>query len=190
MGVGAWPDGFHAAFVAHQKERGRAGFSLEPVCREAATGLQLCLTLTEGETRRPVTLADLQAWDETPTAAFDRATERARAGLAQGLERQSTEGVPGAWFLRSRGDGLDAAALLVPDLLAAHAGGPVVVAVPARGSVLFWTPGVEALDQVMAVGVRRTAEAADQPVSDRLYRWTGERWVEWGRAEAGAKAAP
>jgi hypothetical protein len=184
VGVGAWPEGFRAAFTEHQQSKGRSGAALEPVCEERLPGVQLCLTVTEGTTRRPVTLADMAAWEEQPAAAFARARQQIEATWPEAVAPQAIDGVAGEFYLRASGDGLDAAAALFPELLAERVGGDVVLAIPARGSVLFWRPGRPDLDAMVAVGVRRSSEAAAQPVSDRVFRWDGARWTVWGRAEA------
>ena len=184
LGVGAWPEGFRAAFTEHQQSKGRSGSALEPVCEERLPGVQLCLTVTEGATRRPVTVADLAVWGEQPSDAFARARQQVAASWAEGVAPQAVDGVAGEFYLRAVGDGLDAAGVLLPELLAERVGGAVVVSIPARGSVLFWRPGRPDLDAVLAVGARRSAEAAAQPVSDRVFRWDGARWTVWGRAEA------
>ena len=190
MGVGAWPDGFHAAFVDHQKAQGRAGFSLEPVCEQAAPQVQLCLVVTDGGRRRPVTLADLQAWGETPAETRARAVARARAAFASSVTPVDVAGV-GAYRVRSAGDGLDAAGLLLGPTLAAEVGAPLRVAIPARGSLLYWKGDDGDLDRVVAVGVARIHEQAGQPVSDQVLEWTDGGWVVWGRAQAPrAPAAP
>lgn len=184
LGVGAWPEGFRAAFAEHQAANGRTGPALEPVCEERLPGVQVCLTVTERDTRRPVTLADLTLWGEQPAGAFARASAQVAATWADAAIPQQVEGVSGAFYLRAVGDGLDAAGVLLPQVLTERVGGEVVVSIPARGSLLFWRPGRPELDRVLAVGARRSAEAAAQPVSDRVFHWDGARWVVWGRAEA------
>lgn len=184
--LAVWPGAFYEGFVAHQQAAGRSGLALEPLCREEAPGLQLCVTVHTEDTVRPVHLQDVEAWGLTAGGARARAIAQAKAKFADKVTKTHIEGL-GDWWMRSEADGWDGVALLIPDVLEAMTGGPVVLAVPAQGSALFWSHGQPALDRAVAVGVRRAAEAADRPVSDHIYRWTGKEWVVWARAE---KASP
>lgn len=184
--LGVWPGSFYQTFVAHQRAAGRTGLALEPLCREEAPGLQVCVTVLEGDAVRPVSLRDVERWGTSAEAVRRQAVSEAKAGFAAQVVRSELEGL-GPWWMRSQADGWDGAALLLPDALEAMVGGPVVLAVPAQGSALFWAHGNPDLDRAVAVGVRRAAEAAQRPVSDTVYRWTGKEWVVWARAE---KAPP
>lgn len=183
---GVWPGGFLSAFVTHQTAAGETGLALEPLCREAAPDLQLCVTVHQGDEARPVHLQDLETWGLTPKAARAQALASARAVFATKVVRNELEGL-GPWFLRNEADGFDGAALLLPELLEETVGGGVVLGIPAEGAALFWAHGQADRDRAIAIGVRRAAEAAEQPVSDHLYRWDGKKWVVWARAE---KAPP
>ena len=89
--------------------------------------------------------------------------------------------MPGAVFWVSQvGDGRDVAGLLYPERLREIAGTTPVIGVPAVGTFLMWIPGDADIDKVMAVGVRRIFEAAEHPVSDKVYRWHNGAWLVWG----------
>ncbi len=180
--LAVWPGAFYDQFVAHQRAAGRTGPDLEPLCREEAPGLQLCVTVHEAGNVRPVNLGDVHRWDLTAPRARQQAIRAAQERFVDRVVKEDLEGL-GSWWMRSEADGWDAVALLVPEMLETLVGGPVVLAVPAQGSALFWAHGNPELDRAVAVGVRRAAEAAARPVSDHVYRWTGKEWVVWARAE-------
>lgn len=172
---------------------GLVGLAAEPACRSVGDGLALCLVIREGAGGRRLSLADLAGWGLTLFEA-ERAA-RASAELAweaHPAEVSSVEGMKGRYWLRMEGDGADGAAPLLPERLATAAGGSPVVAFPQHGVVLFWLPGDADFDRVMAVGVKRMAEAAAEPVSGRVYRWSGGRWEVWGEARppAGGGSPP
>ena len=179
------PADFPALYAEHAAAQGRTGAAAEAVCRPFAEGIGLCFTLHDGAVRRYVTRADLAAWgmDLAAVAAVAVAAAAAAIGDARPVA-QSIEGVAGTWWLGAEGDGLDAALLLYPDRLAARCGAAPVGASPEAGVLMAWVPGSAELDKVMAVGVRRMHDAADHPVSPRIYRWNGEKWVVWGQAVA------
>lgn len=166
---------------AEAREQGRKGDAAELACRDLAEQVLLCFV--QAADLQPVTRADLKVWGEDLAAVEARARDAALAGL--GPDRpapQAVEGMTGRYWLSAEADGLDAAALLYPERLAAIVGAEPVVAVPQVGVLLMWAPGDADFDKVMAVGVRRMYEAAQQPISRRIYRWNGQGWVVWGEA--------
>ncbi len=177
-----WPTDFLEVYPAHQAAKGATGAALQPLCKEVVATLQLCLVVTEGGTRRPVNGADLDAWQEPRAAAEARARAAAEAGFDAAVQLLPVEDTDLRYGLRAAGDGLDAGALLLPERLAARVGGPVLLALPTQGTVLFWKQGNEELDRILAVGARRAWEASERPVTDAILRHDGNRWVEWGRA--------
>ncbi len=185
----AWPDEVVTAFPEAQAARGATGDAVEPACSQAAPGLQLCVVIEEEGRRRLASLADVGRWGGlTGALAHARA---AADGAAAGFVDAVVPDLPGASYrIRSQGDGLDTALLARPDLLAAVATGPVVVAVPDAGTTLVWTPGNADQDKVLAVAVRKAWDASTRPVSPRIYRWNGEAWTTWGEAKPAAPPAP
>ena len=180
-------DAASAAFRA----AGATGSDALPACERVATGLLLCVVSGDGGVvsegalaKQGASLADVlaearvrvpAAWAKSPPTA------------------QSVEGMKGSWLLRAAGDGFDAAGLLVPELLKVPgATETAVVAVPVDGTVMWWTPGDADFDKVLAVGVRRMAEASEAPVSSRIYRWSAEdeRWTVWGEVRGSVALPP
>jgi hypothetical protein len=171
------------AFAGYAKSQGRSGPATEIRCRPLAEGLTLCFRYLEGGHLKYVTQSEAVAWhaDDDALLAAARATA---AGLDDArFERTAIADTPDAvYWVSGRGDGLDGAAFLDPKRLERIAGGPVVVAAPSAGTFLFWRPGTGEADRILAVGVRRMADAADHPICDRLYRWDGTAWRVWGQA--------
>ncbi|MCB9778383.1 MAG: hypothetical protein H6742_07465 [Alphaproteobacteria bacterium] len=91
-----------------------------------------------------------------------------------------------AWYwVSAEGDGLDHVGWLHPAALDARCGDAGLrLASPTRGTLLAWCGGSEPLDRVMAVGVARILEAAEAPVSARVYTWDRDAGalVVWGQA--------
>lgn len=81
-------------------------------------------------------------------------------------------------------DGWDAAGWLHPQGLEEIAGGPVLVAQPARGMFCFWPKLSTQLHKNMAVGVQQAYENAKHPVSPKIYQWDAQEevWSVWGQA--------
>lgn len=187
--VAAWPDAVLTEWPAHAKRLGRTGLALEPACMQAAPGLQQCLMLQEGGRRRLATAADLDAHGGQ-VAAFRSAAAMGRAALA-GLEEIAVPEMPGRSIrVRSAGDGLDTALVAAPDAVYARFGAATVMAFPDAATTLVWNRGEPELDKILAVAVRRAWEAADRPVSPRVYRWDGEGLVEWAAARPAESSTP
>lgn len=184
LGLVAEPEGVVAAYAEAATKRGRVGAAARPDCRPAFDGLLFCLTLVTPDGWRYATVSDVKAWKMTSEQAHRQAAERLRAmSVKDRLKAQTVQGVPGAYFAARLDDGQDAAPLLVPERLAAHLGGPPVVAIPAQGALVAWVPDNPELDTVVAVGVRRMYEASDHAISPRIYRWGKDGWMVWGEAK-------
>ncbi|MEC7949195.1 MAG: hypothetical protein VX265_16620 [Myxococcota bacterium] len=187
--VAAWPDAVLTEWPAHAKRLGQTGRALEPACEQAAPGLQQCLMLQEDGRRRLATAADLDAHGGQ-VAASRKAASIGRAALA-GLSEMSVPEMPGRTIhVRSVGDGLDSALVAAPDAVHARFGASTVMAFPDVTTTLVWNRGDPDLDKMLAVAVRRAWEAADRPVSPRVYRWDGESLVEWAAARPAEPPPP
>jgi len=185
VGLVAEPSDVVEQYRAQARAAGRSDAASELVCRDAFDALQLCLTVRpEGAERwRLGTRADLAAWSGDAAAALAAGgTSAAAEPLKIRLQKRMVEGTEHAYWASDVDDGLDAAALLKPIELQLLIGGPPVIAVPAQGAVVTWVPGHPVRDEILAVGVRRMHEAAGHPISSRIYRWDGKRWVVWGEA--------
>ena len=162
--------------------RGATGEDAIPACRRLVTGLVVCLT----PAARPGEIAmrgAILAAGGSESAGFDAVRDSLEGAWARvPAQTHSVEGIKGRYFVRAAGDGFDSAALLRPELLARLAGADPVVAIPEDGTLVWWVPGDEDFDKMLAVGVRRMAEASPHPVSPKVYRYDGDKWVVWGQA--------
>ncbi len=180
--AGGWDPGLEPADVADQYRafalaKGRKGDATELVCSPFAEAVVLCFSTVGGKKRVYATRAT--GLDAAALTEASRGT--AEAALAC-FEPMVPEGLTTPYLGCVRGDGRDHAPLLFPDAIAARLGASFVVAAPARGVLLAWTPGDAAFDKVMAVGARRMFESMPDPVSPLVYRWDRDRWVTWGQA--------
>ena len=186
------PDQHSAAALS----AGRAGPAAVALCERAADGLQVCLRVKDGERWRLVTEEDAARWGEAPAAVRARAIRAASsAWTARPPAPAAVDGMPGRYFLRQGDDAAEALALLEPKLLEDAAGtADLVVALPERGTLLFWTPGAADFDKVVAVGARRIAESVADPLSAWIYRHEGGKWLVWaevrGEVEPRVDAPP
>jgi hypothetical protein len=156
-----------------QQQPGASPLHCRPLVDEVVL---LCFKVEQDGRRRYVTQADLSAWqtsaEELEVAAAASLTEP--PWVAQEVPET------GRYFL-AQGERA-AAVLLHPEWLA-RVGPEPVVALPARGIVLAWTPGNEELDKVVAVGARKMFEELDHPVSSVIVQRTeDEGWARWGEA--------
>lgn len=179
--VAAWPDEVVTAWPAHAKAQGLSGSALEPACTQAAKGLQQCLMVEEAGKRRLATGADVaRIGGHARVLSAGRAAARA---AIDGLVEAPVPDMPGrTYFVRSRGDGLDTALVADPGRVHAAFGAATVMAFPDARTTLVWKRGDPELDKVLAVAVRKAWEAAERPVSPRIYRWDGDGLVEWAAA--------
>ncbi|HCH61900.1 MAG: hypothetical protein CL927_20010 [Deltaproteobacteria bacterium] len=158
---------------------GASGNAAVPACRRMAPELLLCVQSPYAPGRVAM-MAEVVAAGQSLDGAFATARDQVEAAWARVPARTfSVDGIAGQYYVRSGGDGFDAAALLRPELLARLAGGVPVVAVPEDGTVVWWVPGHADFDKMVAVGVRRMAEASSAPVSSRIYQHTGTKWSTW-----------
>ena len=176
--------GLQVDFAQAAWARGGGAEDAALACRPFAESLILCFTVREGTGRRLVTLRDLAAWEADLSAVERAATAGAAAGLGPARpEPVAIEGDSRSYLLSAVGDGLDQAGLLHPDALAARFGGkPFAVGIPAQGVLLAVALGDPELEQMVAVGVRRLWESAEQPITATLYTWDGAAWLAWGEA--------
>lgn len=190
--VAAWPDEVVTEWPAHARAQGLTGPALEPACEQVAKGLQQCLMIEVAGRRRLATGADLARIGGRGAARG--AGRLAAKGALEGLVETPVPDMPGrVFYVRSQGDGLDTALVADPGRLHQRFGPATVVAFPDARTTLVWKRGDPELDKVLAVAVRRAWEAADRPVSPRIYRWDGDGLIEWAAArptEAEAPAAP
>jgi len=150
---------------------------------EAAEGLSLCFTCGTA----PISATQQQAWGLSDDDLRQRAAATATAAIdASRPLRQEVHDMPGRTFWVSNSkDGLDMAAFLHPDALAAAIspdGTAPVIGVPGAGFLIAWLPGDDELDTVMAVGIKSMHSQAASPVSDKLYRYVDGEWTVWGEA--------
>jgi hypothetical protein len=175
------------AFEEYAKGQGKSGPATQIRCAPLAEGMVLCFRYLHDGRLKYVTQSEVVAWHANEAALVAAATAHAASIEDARFERTTVADTAGAVYWVSRkGDGLDGAAFLDPRRLERVAGGPVVVAMPEAGTLLFWRPDGGELDRIVAVGVRRMADASDHPISDRVYRWDGTQWKVWGQAVPGA----
>lgn len=189
------PPDIAVAFEEFAKGQGKSGPATQIRCAPLADGIVLCFRYLHDGRLKYVTQSEVVAWHAGDAALVAAATARAAEIDDARFERTPVPDTPGAMYWVSRkGDGLDGAAFLDPRRLQRVAGGPVVVAMPAANTLLFWRPDGGELDRIVAIGVRRMADASDHPISDRVYRWDGTEWKVWGQAvprpETGTGGAP
>ena len=87
-------------------------------------------------------------------------------------------------------DGFDAAGWLHPEKLQEIAGGPVLVAQPRRGMFCFWLKSDGDLHKNMAVGIKEVYNSSNEPISSKVYYWTGNKWMVWGEAVSSQQDPP
>ncbi len=171
-------------FAQRAAAAGVVGPAAVALCKGLAPDLVICLRRSDGAGQDLLTLAELPALGMDEETAWAQVRTRVEAAwTAAPPQRLAVPGMEGQYLLRAVGDGMDCAGLLLPQRLAELAGGSPVVACPAVGALLFWVPALGApsdFDTVVAVGVRRTAEAAAAPRSARLLRWDAGEWTVWG----------
>ncbi len=187
VGLVAEPEDVAEQYRAQARAAGRSAAASELVCQPAFDSIHFCLTLhPEGAVRwRYGTKADLTDWADAMTALGVAEATGRNVDILSRMQTKKVEGTSHEYWASSEDDGLDAAPLLQPGRLMKLVGGPPVVAVPAQGVVIAWLPGHPERDQILAVGVRRMHDAAEHPISPRIYRWDGKRWVVWGEVTAG-----
>jgi hypothetical protein len=186
VGLVAEPSDVMTQYRAAAGAAGRTADAAELLCRPAFDTIQYCLTLRTADAVRwrYATRADLGLWSSEALAhqAADGASQA--LNLPDRFQLKKVAGTQYGYWSGDLDDGLDAAVFLQPGVLAKTVGGDAVVAAPAQGVVVFWQPGHPEQDQILAVGVKRMYEEAAHPVSPRVYRWDGKRWVVWGEAMA------
>jgi hypothetical protein len=183
--VSAEPSEVVSLYQEAALQAGLEGAALLPACKKWSATFFMCFMLEENETQRMVHLGDLSAWETTLEELESVAREAGSIVLSEGRAREvRVEGIAPSYRVFNEGDGWDASILFFPEQLQALLGGEPVLAVPSRGLVIAWIPGDPELDQVVAVGVRRIYEQAEQPISPVVVHWTGS-WTRWGEARPG-----
>ena len=94
---------------------------------------------------------------------------------------QKNDGKGGVYWATGMMDGFDAAGWLHPQKLEQIAGGPVLVAQPRRGMFCFWLKSNGDAHKNMAVGIKEVYISSKEPISSKVYYWTGDDWMVWGR---------
>ena len=94
----------------------------------------------------------------------------------------SSEGEVGKYWATGEMDGFDAAGWLHPEKLEEIAGGPILAAQPKRGMFCFWLKSNGELHKNMAVGIKEVYKSSKEPISSKVYYWTGDKWMVWGEA--------
>lgn len=114
---------------------------------------------------------------------------RASVAVVARARWQEVAGMSHRYLTLATDDGWAAAGLLRPDLLVERlGGGPIRVAMPARGLLVAYTPAGPALDRVMAVGIRELYDAQAVGLSPKVFQWDGHSWRSFG--EAVPRSAP
>jgi|GEM_PF-4757726 len=178
-GVVAVPPAAEDAASAEARASGASGDAAIPVCRRMASGLALCVRAPDST--KIAMRSQLAAANVSEAAVFAQVRDGVEAAWATTpAGTYSVDGVKGSYFVRAARDGFDSAGLLRPDLLASLAGNNPVVAIPEDGTLMWWVPGDADFDKMLAVGVKRMAEASAAPVSARVYQHNGTEWTVWG----------
>lgn len=179
----AAPADFASNIALAYEGRQTPPLAVVPICRLMAEQLSVCFVKGASGNLDYVTGLDLQSWAADADRIYELAKAVAVRGFGEGRPAlASVEGMKGRYWVSAEADGLDAAGLLYPERLAQIAGAEPVVAVPVQGALMFWVPGDDDFDKVMAVAVRRMYDSSDQHVSPLIYRWQETHWAVWGQA--------
>ena len=109
-------------------------------------------------------------------------TDTSKYVSSERYQKTTSEGKDGYYWATGAMDGFDAAGWLHPDKLEAIAGGPILAAQPKRGMFCFWLKSNGALHKNMAVGIKEVYMSSKEPISSKVYHWTGDKWMVWGEA--------
>ena len=109
-------------------------------------------------------------------------TDTSEFVVRERYQKNSSEGKDGYYWATGKMDGFDAAGWLHPKKLEEIAGGPVLVAQPKRGMFCFWLKSNSELHKNMAVGIKEVYKSSKEPISSKVYYWTGDKWMVWGEA--------
>ncbi|NCG17486.1 MAG: hypothetical protein GWP91_00525 [Rhodobacterales bacterium] len=186
---GAVPEGVRPAVAPvdiqarYDQYRSGKNLPLVPLACEApiADAVRLCFKFWEGEKRRWVSLADLNAWGVS-LADLHQALVPAATQALEGLQSVAIAGTERHYLQLADGDGWAAAGLLAPHVLASKAPRPLM-AMPQTSVMVSWSMGDAETDLIMAVGVKEMKSAARDPVSAMVLRWDGKQWIAFAEAE-------
>lgn len=166
------------AYFGWAESQGRPAAARDLVCRPFAEGTVLCFSRIEADRRVLYTRADGQTLGALESAARGSAKE-----AVSRLDPVKIDGFSTPYWVAAVGDGRDHAAVLHPEALRSKLGDTFVVATPARGVLVAWTPGDVVFDKIVAVGIRKMYETLPDPVTPLIYRWSSEKgWATWGAA--------
>ena len=164
--------------------RASSGLSPETLACEPTLpkAVLLCFRVWEKGSRRWVTVQDLQRWGTDLPKVRAALADQARAKIAA-APLVPVDGAAQSYLRLVDGDGWAAAALLVPDAVAARLGGaPVRVSIPAEGVLLAWKAAGPELDRILAVGARELYDTQSGSVSPSIFTWDGRVWMTFGEA--------
>lgn len=109
-------------------------------------------------------------------------TDTSKYVSSERYQKTTSEGKDGYYWATGVMDGFDAAGWLHPEKLEAIAGGPILAAQPKRGMFCFWLKSNGELHKNMAVGIKEVYMSSKEPISSKVYYWTGDKWMVWGEA--------
>ncbi len=171
----AAPEGVQEAYAAWLASSGAPPGKL--ACDPVWAGrVHVCFQREHDGVRSWVTEAEAQEWGVDVSGL--RAAIAAHAGdaLTQGLSRVAVPDMPGAAYWQLSGKWA-ASGLLRPEELTRLTGAASVrVAAPRADVLLVWPGGDEALDTVMAVGVREIFDAADG-LTPAVFAYSAQGWA-------------
>jgi hypothetical protein len=184
--------GVQISWSEQARAAGAEGDAAVLACRMFAEDLALCFTVPDGESRRMVTLHDLGSWQVDLAVVEAQALAAVVAGVSDTRPQSvQVEGDTRSYLLSAEGDGLDQAGLFAPAALQARFDGqPFAVGIPARGVLIAFPLGDRELETIVAVGVRRLWETVEEPITPKIYTWSGEGWGVWGQATPGGAGKP
>lgn len=177
-------------FAAYRSQAGLPPAEL--ACTELWPGMVLiCLQLREEGRQRWVLASEAEAWSGSVEAAMAVLAQRAAEPLAeQPVPVPVPEMEDARYYRAAEGDGWEVAGLLRPDLLAARVGAaPIRVALPRSDVLLAWPAGSDALDKVMAVGVREIHDAGGG-LSPAVIEWAEGGWAPGFEARPAEASEP
>jgi hypothetical protein len=166
------PDDVVAQYRLHAQDKGISGPGSELLCKDGVEGIQVCASVIEEKGWRYATLAD---------EGVVRPTEALEQG-AVGFVKKEVKDM-GSYWARELDDGREGLIFVQPDVLKGLTPSDLVVAWPVPGVVIAWVPGNPSLDQVLSVGVKQMFEAANHPISAKIYRYVEDTWRVWGEAK-------
>lgn len=166
-------------FAAHMARLGGSdALACEPFWPEDA---QLCWRRADGHW---VTTRDLRTWEVSPAELRAAAEQHMDSAASDGWDRQSVDGVEGAYWTAGGEPGWEQAWVLTPERILATLGvDEVFVSAPADRVLLAWAPGNPELDQIVAVGARKMFDELPGGASAVVYRFRDGAWTAFAEAQ-------